>query len=113
MNVLRFEPGVVGGNAQEIGRTLLRALRALPSGSLPLGSSCRQGGMVDESDLAFSMLTLDAAGDRITARVGVFFSELVGGCNCNDDPVVFNAYGVLRVAIDRITGVATISPDTD
>jgi len=113
VTVLRLEPRLFDGDAQELGQILLCALQALPPGSLPLGTSCRQGGMVDEGDLAFSVLSLDASAGRITARVGVFFSEVVGGCNCNDDPVAFSAYGVLRVAIDRGTGVTAISPDAD
>lgn len=113
MTVLRLEPRLFDGDAEELGQILLRALQALPPASLPLGASCRQAGMVDDSDLAFSILTLDASAGRIKARVGVFFSEVVGGCNCNDDPVAFSAYGVLRVAIDRGTGVTAISPDVD
>ena len=113
MTGLRLEPALLGGDAQVLTRALVHALKALPPGSLPLGAVCRQGGLVDESELGFSVLALNAADARITARVGVFFGEVLGGCNCSDDPVVFNAYGVLRIAIDRGTGIASISADAD
>jgi len=113
VTVLRLEPALLDGDAQALTLALVRALQALPPGSLPLGAVCRQGGLVDERDLAFSVLSLNATDARISARVGVFFGEVLGGCNCSDDPVVFNAYGVLLIAIDRVTGVASISPDAD
>ncbi len=89
---------------------LAAALRTLPPGTLPLLAGCTRGGMVDDGDLEVSVLTLMEEGGRVTARVGVFFSEVVGGCNCSEDPVANNAYCVLQVTFDRRSGLAEISP---
>jgi hypothetical protein len=95
-------------DADEFKRTLAGALRALPPGTLPLQAGCFQGGWADDRDIAVTVLSASQAPDRITARVGVFFTELVGGCNCHDDPLEANGYCVLAVAIDRHSGAATI-----
>lgn len=79
---------------------LQQALMELPPGSLPLHHGCLQGGWVDDSDLSLSMLGNSFEGDRAVVRVGVFFSEVVGGCNCHDDPVNNNAYAVVEVRLD-------------
>ena len=89
---------------------LASALNALPRGSLPLHPGCGQGGLVDDSNISASVLGVEQAADRIVARVGVFFTEIIGGCNCNDDPIEVNAYCVLEVAIDRTDGVAEFTP---
>ena len=83
---------------------LAMALQELPPGSLPLRAGCNQGGLVDDSDIKVSVLSVTRGTDRVSARVGIFFSELVGGCNCNDDPVVANAYCLLEVTFGRGDG---------
>lgn len=49
---------------------------------------------------------------RILARVGIFYSGVVAGCSCADDPTPVEAqteYCELDVAIDRVTGEARVS----
>lgn len=89
---------------------LVSALKALPPGSLPLRAGCEQGGLVDDSDVSVSVLEVDRAAEHDIARVGVFFTELVGGCSCHDDPAHANAYCLLEVAIRRTDGEGTVTP---
>ena len=39
-------------------------------------------------------------------RLGVFFAEVVGGCNCHDDPVATHSYALLGLRIARSDGAA-------
>lgn len=94
----------------ELADCLSTALRSLPPGSLPLQAGCEQGGLVDDSDLSVSILGLTRSGGETTARIGVFFTEIVGGCSCHDDPVRANAHCMLEVVIRDADGVARISP---
>lgn len=87
--------------------TLQRALESLPPGSLPLHLGVAQGGVVDDTDMAVTVLRVGAAADRIDAEVGVFFTEIVGGCSCGDDPAPQHAYCRLHLSIDRSTGAAS------
>lgn len=99
-------------DAKDFAKRLAQRVQALPAGALPLQIGCRQGGRVDDHDIATTVLGVDQQADQVVARVGVFFTELVGGCNCNDDPVEVNAYCVLRVSIERATGIAHFEPET-
>ena len=83
---------------------LREALCSLPHGSLPLQAGCEQGGLVDDSDLSVSILDLTRSAEQTTARVGVFFNEIVGGCSCHDDPVRANAYCMLEMVIRNADG---------
>ena len=67
--------------------TLVRALERLPHGTLPLHEACTQGGMVDDSGLSISVLRHAISDTHVTLRLGVFFADIVGGCDCPDDPI--------------------------
>jgi hypothetical protein len=90
-------------------QTLKRELRALPGGTLPLHKGTTQGGLVDDSDIAVTILRSSEDGSSIQAEIGVFFHEIVGGCSCGDDPVADNSYCELRITIDKISAEAHFS----
>ena len=81
-------------------------LVSLPPGSLPLQQATSQGGIVDENSITVSVLSSELSAGRIESRVCVFFDEIVGGCNCHDDPVASHSQCILLVGIDRRTGEA-------
>ena len=95
--------------ADGVDETALRlALQRLPPGTLPLHEACTQGGVVDDGDLGISLLNWAVSGSQVTARVGVFFDEIVGGCNCHDDPVATHSYALLGLRIARDGGRAEV-----
>ena len=73
---------------------------------LPLQAATLHGGQVDGCDIAVTVIDSRESGQAIQARVGVFFTELIGGCSCGDDPHTVPAYCVLQVTIDKQTGDA-------
>jgi len=97
-------------DASGLARRLADALCELPTGVLPLQHGCDQGGLIDDHDISASVLTVEQTTEKVTARVGVFFTEIVGGCNCHDDPVEANAYCVIEARIDCATGMAEFTP---
>ena len=111
MNTINLESCLSARDEKVLAQTITRALEALPPEDLPLHAYCSQGGWVEGSPLAVSVLELRPDTHCILARVGVFFTELVGGCNCQDDPAKVNAYGVFEIRIDRISGLARVVAD--
>ena len=87
---------------------LTDALQRLPPGTLPLDAACSQGGMVDDGNLSISVLRHATSDTHVTVRLGVFFAEIVGGCNCHDDPVATDSYALLGLRIARDGGAAEI-----
>lgn len=110
---LDFGRCLQAANQHELAQRLAAEIKALPVGLLPLDGGCSQGGMIDDSELSTTLLQVDRHGGRVLARVGVFFSEVVGGCNCSDDPVKSPAYCVLEVRIDLSSGLAEIRTGAD
>ncbi len=92
--------------AQGFAQRLKQTLRQLPTGSLPLHQATTQGGLVDDSRLDISLISHRLHEDHLAVRIAVFFDEIVGGCNCHDDPVPANAYCLLDMRIDRTSGLS-------
>jgi len=84
--------------------TLKAELMALEPDFLPLQEGVSQGGYVDASNIELSLLSAIDNGIEIAAKVGVFFSEIIAGCSCGDDPATENAYCELTVYIDKQRG---------
>ena len=82
-------------------QSLKNELLALAPGILPLQQGVAQGGYVDDSDLQFTLLDKSATAHQIVVKVGVFFSEIIAGCSCGDDPVSEHAYCEISIHIDR------------
>lgn len=87
---------------------LKHALETLPAGSLPLELGTSRCGLVDDSDISVTVIDIRDAVTCISAKVGIFFSEIVAGCVCGDEPTPELAYCEMLITIDKTTGAATI-----
>jgi len=96
-------------NSDRFSQTLHDEIRNLGTGALPLYKGTAQGGIVDDSDLSVSVISTSENDNSIKATIGVFFSEIVGGCSCGDEPIAVNAYCEFQVIIDKSTAEADIS----
>jgi hypothetical protein len=83
---------------------LQHVLRGLPEGCLPIRGE--HGGRIDPRDLTLALLTerTVSLGDRALSevRVGVFFTETVGGCSCGDEPFTVSGYQALTLILDAV-----------
>ncbi|MFN3595361.1 MAG: hypothetical protein ACK4TK_11870, partial [Thiobacillaceae bacterium] len=71
--------------------TLRSELKALPPESLPLDALTSQGGRVEGVTLC--LLAAESSDRDIRARLGVLFTEWVGGCSCGDGLMSVEGYG--------------------
>ena len=92
--------------AGAIEAVLKRELENLPTGTLPLHLCTSRGGYVDDSDISATVIDVKQAEHHLLCKVGIFFSEIVVGCGCGDDPFPENAYCELMVSIDKTTAGA-------
>jgi hypothetical protein len=104
----RFPIATRAWQTDDYAPSLKAEIEALCTGSLPLDHGTTQGGFVDDGNIA--AIVLSSAGDDryICSEVGVFFTEIVAGCNCGDEPESINVYCRLKLRIDRTTAEAEI-----
>ena len=90
--------------AAELPAMLASVLSALPRDTLSLSDCTSRGGMIDPEDWSLSTLHVDRTAATLTARLSVFFTEIVGGCNCHDEPARYNEHAIFRADIDLGNG---------
>ena len=95
------------------GRTIKNELQSLQPGSFPLEKGLTQGGKVDDSNITVSVFESRDSDQEIQTKVAIFFTEVVGGCSCGDEPFEAHAHCTLWVTIDRATAEATFEVVAD
>ena len=90
-------------------KTLKQELENLEPGILPLNLATTQGGLVDDSNISALINQITDTTDDIQIKAGIFFNEIIAGCNCNDDPVSDNTYCELLIMIDKTTAEVNFS----
>ncbi|MGB5278363.1 MAG: glucosamine--fructose-6-phosphate aminotransferase [Gammaproteobacteria bacterium] len=101
--VPRLTETMRAGASGSFARTLKRELESLPAGCLPLQEAAVHCGIIDDSNISVTVIRTSQNTTRLQATVGVFFTEIVAGCVCGEDPSPVNAYCEIRVGIDRTT----------
>ncbi len=87
-------------------KALKHELENLPAGTLPLEKGTSRGGFVDDSDISVTVISVKQDETSLRAKVGVFFTEIIVGCGCGDDPIPENAYCEMHISIDTTTFAA-------
>jgi len=90
-------------NTDTFTKTLKNELENMQAGTLPLDKCVAQGGMVDDSSITATILSVSDKKAAIQVKVGIFFTEIVINCGCGDDPMPTNAYCEMQVTLDKTT----------
>ena len=105
----KFTSPLNNWNTDSFNQSLKYEMQNLKSGMLPLHLGTTQGGMVDDSNISASIINSSDNDDYILAKVGIFFNEIIGGCNCDDDPASENTYCEILVSINKKTAETTFT----
>jgi hypothetical protein len=79
--------------------------------SLPLQQGLRYSSIANPDSLSVSILKRSEDDDYVLAKAGLFYTGIVAGCNCADDPSTtdeINEYCEILIRINKITAEATI-----
>jgi len=90
-------------------QTIKREILALPPGTLPLQRAVTQGGIVQDGATDATLLAFEEDDQAIHCRLGIFFTETVGGCSCGDEPFTTEHYCEIRLHIDKASAAADFS----
>lgn len=109
----KFTTALNNWNTDLFNPSLKNEIQNLKPGTLPLEKATNQGGMIDDSNITASIINSTDNNNYIQAKVGIFFNEVVGGCNCDDDPVSENTYCEIILSINKETAEAEFSLISD
>ncbi len=100
-------------DSESFAQTLQEEVERLAPGTLPLDKCLARGDSVDDARLTARVLQYSADEDAVRAKVGIFFTEILAGCSCGEEPMPLDAYCVLQVRIDRRTAEAVFEAIQD
>ncbi len=95
---------------------LKREIEAKGVGELPLQQSLAGSSHALEDSFSIMIIRVSEAADAIHAKLGIFYSGIVAGCNCADDPTPVeaqNEYCEIFLTIDKATAEASITSLAD
>ncbi len=90
-------------------QTCKSELEQLHVHQLPLQQALRLGSHVVEKPLGAMLLTASESATHVELKVGIFFTSLIAGCSCADDPTPLeeqNEYCEMAFTIDKNTATA-------
>jgi hypothetical protein len=98
-------------NTPEFKAVLKREMTAL-GGRLPLQEGLSHSSYALDDTIEAVVQRVSETAEEIHARVGIFYSGIVAGCSCADDPTPVEAqteYCELEVVIDKATARAAVA----
>lgn len=114
--MIRLPDSLDAWNTTDFKRTLKHELECIGPAGLPLQQGLSRSSYALDEPVTVVVLGVSDAGDAIHVRVGVFYSGIIAGCSCADDPTPVeaqNEYCELEVVIDKATAAAEIGLAAD
>jgi hypothetical protein len=114
--VIHLPESLAARGSPGFAETLKREIERLPPGQLPLQQGLTSTSHALDERIEVMVIGATEEPDHVRARVGVFFSGILAGCSCADDPTPVEPqaeYCELDIALDKATGVAIASVRSD
>jgi hypothetical protein len=110
--MIRLTRTVSAWGTPEFDAVLKAEIEQLGVDRLPLQQGLSHSSHVAGDPPRAMVLNVSADPERIRARAGIFYSGIVAGCSCADDPTPVEAqpeYCEVQIDIDRTTARATVT----
>jgi hypothetical protein len=94
-------------------KTILKGeIEQIDAGQLPLQQGLSTGSFASDDNVTVVILGVSDETDFIHAKTGIFYTSLIPGCNCADDPTPneeYNEYCEVLFDINKITAETEIT----
>ena len=91
---------------------LKQEIEQLDGQHLPLQQGLTASSHVTDRPIQVMILSVSEEPARISIKAGIFYTGVIAGCNCADDPSPIdeqNEYCVVQLDIDRVTAQTTVT----
>lgn len=96
----------------EFRAVLKMELQQLEAGALPLQEGLSQSSHANPDSLEVVIIGAAEAAEHINVRAGLFYTGIIAGCSCADDPTPvdeINEHCEVRLEIDKQTGWTSVT----
>ncbi len=110
--MLRLAETLNAWGSSIFGEVFKQEVEKLDGQYLPLQQGLTTTSHVSERPIQVMILGVAEESAYIRVRAGIFYTGVIAGCNCADDPSPIdeqNEYCVVQIDIDRTTAESTVS----
>ena len=110
--MLKLEKTLHAFNTADFKTIAKEEITALDADLLPLQQALSQSSYVSSTPFSITILNASEQDSDIRIKAGVFYTGIIAGCNCSDDPSPvdeLNEYCNLLFTINKSTAEATVS----
>jgi hypothetical protein len=109
--VIRFAAALRAWGTPEFNDVLKREIEGLAGTQLPLQEGLTSSSHALHDRVSAMIIDVSDATRVIRAKAGIFYTGIVAGCSCADDPTPVteqNEYCVVQFTIDKTTAETTL-----
>lgn len=110
--MMRLDKALGAWGTPDFAATLKREIEQLGVDQLPLQQGLSSGNYALAEPVTATILDVAEMENVIRVRAGIFFSSVIGGCSCADDPTPVDKiteHCEIRLDIDKATAATTIA----
>ncbi len=108
---IRFPLTLQALDSDAFKKTFKAEVLSLGASSLPLQQGLRYSSYANGDSLSASILNIEVSDTVINIKAGLFYTGIISGCNCADDPSPideYNEYCEVLFTIDRKNAAASV-----
>ena len=109
--MIRFIDALNAWGTPDFNAILRQEIERLTADQLPLQQGLSTGSHALDNRLRAMIISAADEGNTIRARAGIFYTGIIAGCSCADDPTPVNEeneYCEVQLDIDKATAATTV-----
>jgi hypothetical protein len=109
--MIRFIDALNAWGTPDFNAILRQEIERLTADQLPLQQGLSTGSHALDNRLRAMIISAADKGNTIRARAGIFYTGIIAGCSCADDPTPVNEeneYCEVQLDIDKATAATTV-----
>lgn len=98
-------------NSPAFEKALKNDLESLTGKELPLQAGLQHSSYALDNNIKTTILRSEEMADELVIKAGIFYSGIIAGCSCSDDPSPtdeLTEYCEVKISIDKKTAAAQI-----
>lgn len=110
--MIQLPLSLLAWNSESFKAVIKQELCSIDAKLLPLQKGLRYSSMANTDSLSVSVLTVKDDEQQILVKAGLFYTGIIAGCNCADDPTPVdenNEYCEVLFRINKHTAETTVT----
>jgi hypothetical protein len=112
IEMIRLTKSLIAWGSQDFNDILKKEIEQMEAEQLPLQQGLSTGSYAIDDKLNVIIIGVSEEAGFIRAKAGIFYTGIIAGCSCADDPTPVNEeseYCVVQLDIDKLTAATTVT----